>query len=189
MIVNTAAIDEQLDTVRSIGEMIMHIQSSGHTTSGRDTSEKRIRDFLNMHPIGVLATVDPDGNPQATVIYFSIQDDDTILFTTKRRTKKNDDLHINDHIVLVVYESPTQTSVQVTGKAKLISDKALAQKSFLHMMQSAKLSSFAGTPPLSKLLAGNYVAYQITVSQMRMAMFMHPSSKGPNLYETVDYIA
>ncbi len=142
-----------------------------------------------MHPIGVLATVDPDGNPQATVIYFSIQEDDTILFTTKRRTKKNDDLQFNNHVMLVVYESPTQTSVQITGKAKIISDKVLAQKSFLHMLQSAESSSFAGTPPLSKLSAGNYIAYQITISQMRMAVFMHPSNKGPNLFETIDFIA
>ena len=36
---------------------------------------EHIRSFLMNNPIGVLTTVDPNGNPHATVIYFETEED------------------------------------------------------------------------------------------------------------------
>jgi len=151
----------------------------------KSTSKKRIYDFLDKQSTGVLATIDPDGNPHATVIYFSVHPDGTLLFTTKARTKKTDNLKFSNKIMLVIYDALTQTTVQVTGKAENIDDKQLAQESFLNMIDTANSHSFSGTPPISQLYDGQYIAFQITPSQISMAVFMHPSRKGRDLFDNV----
>ena len=168
--------------------MLMNVIHPEKKRADRDESEKRIRDFLQLHPIGVLATIDPDGNPHASVIYFSIRADGTLLFTTKSRTKKSDNLDLNNHVMLIIYESPTQTSVQITGLAQLVADKKVAQDSFDAMFETAAITSMYGTPPISKLDSGNYVAYRIIPSQMRMTVYMQLGRSGSDLSETIDYI-
>ena len=55
----------------------MHTPTKKHTQHKAASSETNLRiyDFLKSQPTGVLALVDPDGNPHATVVYFSIDDD------------------------------------------------------------------------------------------------------------------
>ena len=49
---------------------------------------KKIISFLGAHPVGVLATVDSMGNPQASTIYIGVDDSLNIIFTIKRETHK-----------------------------------------------------------------------------------------------------
>jgi hypothetical protein len=48
-------------------------------------------------------------------------------------------------------------------------------------------TSEAGVPPISKLHAGDYVAYRISPKQIRMAMFIRPDPGGYELFETIDF--
>lgn len=150
-------------------------------------SNQRIYDFLKMHPIGVLATVDPNGNPHAAAIYYAINDEFTVTFMTKRDTKKHDNLLHNNHVMLVVFEAFTQTTAQIIGIAKDISDTSEAEAVYKNMVQAAERTSDSGVPPISKLYAGNYVAYQIEPVQIRMAMFIRPDSGGYDMFETIDF--
>lgn len=152
-------------------------------------SNHRIYDFLKSKHDGVLATVDPNGNPHATAIYFVPQDDFSVLFTTKRDTKKYDNIQHNNHVMFLVYDSYSQTTVQIEGIAELVEDTAESQAAFDSMLESAMMKSEAGTPPISKLYAGYYVAYKIKPVQIRMAMFVRPDPGGYDIFETVDFVA
>ncbi len=154
-----------------------------------DTSERnqRIYDFLKSQPVGVLATVDPDNNPHAAVVYFSVDEKFNILFMTKRDTKKRDNLLHNNHAMLVAYEPIKQATVQVTGTVEEVQDNEEAQWAFSGMLSSSARTSEAVVPPLSKLYAGHYVAYKLKPVQIRMAMFIRPGPGGYDMYETIDF--
>ncbi len=152
-------------------------------------SNQRIYEFLKTHPVAVLATIDPNGNPHATVVYFSVDERFNISFTTKRDTKKHDNLKRNNHIMMVAYEALTQTTAQITGVAEDIGDTAEAAEVFKNTLRASMQTSEAGIPPISKLYAGQYVAYRVRPVQIRMAMFVRPDPGGYDLYETIDFTA
>jgi len=155
-------------------------------TAHTSESSKRIYDFLKLHSVGVLATVDPNSDPRATVIYYAVDEDFNITFTTKRDTKKHDNIQHNNHVQLVAYEASSQTTVQITGIAEDISDTPEANEVFSNTLKAAIRTSEAGVPPISKLYAGHYVAYRIKPKQIRMAVFIRPDPGGYDIYETLD---
>ncbi len=156
-------------------------------TASSSESNQRIYDFLKMHPVGVLATVDPNGNPNATVIYYSVDEYFKAIFITKRDTKKNDNLQHNNHLQLVAYDASSQTTAQITGIAIDITDTSEADEAFNATLKAAVRTSEAGVPPISKLYAGQYVAYHIEPKQIRMAVFARPDPGGYDIYETIDF--
>lgn len=168
----------------------MHILTKDKKRQTAFSSERnrRVYDFLKAHPIGTLASVDPNGNPHAAVIYFAVDENFDFVFMTKRDTKKHDNLQHNNHVMLVSYEASSQTTVQITGSAKEIHDNVKAQEAFSGMLDASKQTSEVGVPPLSKLYAGYYVAYQLKPVQIRMAMFIRPDPGGYDMYEIIDFI-
>lgn len=134
-----------------------------------------------------MATVDPNGDPRATVIYYTVNEDFTITFMTKRDTKKHDNIQHNNHVQLVAYEASSQTTAQITGIAEDISDTPEANEVFNKMVTAAIRTSEAGVSPISKLYAGHYVAYKIAPKQIRMAVFIRPDPGGYDMYETLDF--
>lgn len=162
-------------------------KASTITRSASPESNQRIYEFLKTHPIGVLASVDPNNDPHAAVIYYSVDDDFNLFFTTKRDTKKHDNLKHKDHVMLVAYEASSQTTVQVTGTAEDITDTPEAFEVFKGTVKAALKTSESGVPPISKLYAGNYVAWRINPVQIRMAVFVRPDPGGYDVYETIDF--
>jgi general stress protein 26 len=167
--------------------MIKYPQKTRQQKTISSESSQRIYGFLQTHPIGVLATVDPNGNPHATVIYFAINDKFEIGFVTKVETKKHDNIKRNNHVQLVSYEASSQATVQITGMAEDISDSPEASDIFTNTLRTSIQTSEAGIPPISKLLAGNYVVYRLRVKQIRMAIFARPDPGGYDIYETIDF--
>lgn len=160
------------------------------TTDQRDvTSESNLEmyDFLKAHPTGVLATVSPDGNPHATVIYYSLDDDLNLYFTTKRDTRKHDNIQHHDHVMLTVYEAFSQSAAEITGIAEEVKDTTLANKVFNSTLQASMRTAESSVPPISKVYAGHYVTYMIRPVEIRMATFMQTSSGFNDIYEVVDF--
>jgi general stress protein 26 len=169
------------------GAPTMKTTQKPHTTSISTESNQRILSFLKHHPIGTLSTVTPDGDPHGAVIYYSIDDDFTVRFTTKRKTRKFDNLTFRNRAMLVVYEAVSQTTVQITGLVEEITDEVEAQAEFRQMLGASMETSEAGLPPISKLYAGNYVALRLKPVQIRMAIFARPDPGGYNMYESLEF--
>ncbi len=148
--------------------------------------ERAAHEFLKTHKVGVLATVDPDGDPHAAAIYYTIGSDLTISFLTKVHTKKADNLEHNNHAMLVVYEAETQTTVQVTGEVSKVSDSSELNDIFTQIIYASLDASQTAVPPISKLDLGEYVAYHIKPIQIRMASFSHAKSGNyDSLFKTI----
>lgn len=131
----------------------------------------KIADFLDSHPIGVLATVDKKGNPHASTIYFAVDGDLNVTFTTKRDTYKYENISEHDTVMLAAYDSESQTAVQVLGKAVEVNDPDLAHKIYHGTLRAAKQTGEDSVPPIAKIPAGPYVAYSITPDDIWMSEY------------------
>ena len=141
-------------------------------------TDKQVLGFLEDRPAGVIATVDPNGDPHAAVIYYGIDDTFAVTFLTKRGTKKSDNLAHHDHAMLVVFDVPSQTSVQIAGRVHEITDPAEIQHVFRDTLRASLHTGRTAIPPIVKLHAGTFVAYKLTPVQIRLATY---SRTGPHL--------
>jgi len=128
------------------------------------TQEERasIVEFLHTHPLGVLATVDEDGNPHASPIYFSVDGDMNISFTTKLETQKSKNIARNKMVMLVAYDSENQAAVQAKGPAVEVKDPAKRLEIYHGTLRGAKITGEDNVPPIAKINAGPFAAYTIT---------------------------
>lgn len=138
----------------------------------------RILRFLEERACCVLATVDPDGNPDASVVYYGIEPDFGLTFLTKRDTKKSGNLHFNNRIVAVIYDEALQATVQVKGVAEEVTEAEKAHDIFRNTLRKSLHAAAAGIPPIAKLSAGTYVAYRIKPTQVAMAVYSRPGIGG-----------
>ncbi|HSX42924.1 MAG TPA: pyridoxamine 5'-phosphate oxidase family protein [Candidatus Saccharimonadales bacterium] len=149
--------------------------------------QKRIYDFLNRQRTGVLSTVTPDNNPHGVVVYYAIEDDFVISFLTKKGTHKYDNLIHNDHVMLTVYEPLTQTTAQITGRAiERDSQRSVARIAGAVFGDSLRKSSI-GLPPIVKLQAGAFTAFQIEPTSIRLALYARPEPGDyAQLFESIE---
>jgi general stress protein 26 len=166
---------------------VMFQESTSTSANGFSDKEQRIYDFLSANPIAVLSSVTPDGNPHGVVLYFSVDKKFVASILTKIDTRKYDNLTHNDHAMLTVFEPRTQTTVQLTGKAKEITDRYEINVVAETNMQASIKTSTAGMPPILKLKAGQYVAFRIYPEQINMAVYAHADSGDySQLFETLE---
>lgn len=168
--------------------MLQTVDSNSQRAANKFSDKKqRMYNFLFETSVGVLSSTDPDGDPHGAVIYYTINKDFEIAFLTKSQTKKYDNLIRNNHVMLTVFESLTQTTVQITGVAKQVKNVFDMNKIVDKVIGTSLKSSDAGLLPLSKLQAGSYVAFRIKPVQVRMAVYARPDPGDyDELFETVE---
>ncbi len=149
--------------------------------------KQRIHDFLSQTAVGVLSTVNPDGEPHGVVIYFNINADFGITFLTRSDTRKYDNLKHHNHLMLTVFDVVTQTTAQITGRAVEITDSYEINQVAASMLAISLKISEPGLPPISKLESGDYVAFTIQPVQIRMAVYARPDpSEYTELFESIE---
>ena len=84
-----------------------------------------VRAFLEEPRFGVLATVNADGSPQQTVMWFELRDD-YILMNTKRNRQKERTFLRDARCSLLVEDG--YTYVAIMGSVTLVEDPAQAQR-------------------------------------------------------------
>lgn len=131
----------------------------------------RIYEFLMDNPVGVLATVTPDNNPHAVMVYFSLDKDFNLYFLTKTGTRKYHNLQHNNHCVLLVAEPSRKITVQVTGEAQEITDSYTINRVAGAILTISSHIGKTGLPPVTKIDRGVYAAFQIIHSQVLMAIY------------------
>jgi PPOX class probable F420-dependent enzyme len=85
-----------------------------------------VRDFLNdPKRFAVLATVNPNGLPQQTVMWYALLDDNTIMMNTKRGRQKDRNLLREPRASLCIEDG--LHFVTLTGRVTMIDDRQRAQ--------------------------------------------------------------
>ncbi|MDB5185286.1 MAG: hypothetical protein JWN38_1094 [Candidatus Saccharibacteria bacterium] len=154
-------------------------------TTYSDT-ETRIYEFLDSTPVGVLSSVTPDNDPYGAAIYFGIDKKFIVSVLTKSDTRKYDNLTHNRHVMLTVFDAITQTTVQLTGEAKEITDSSKINEIAQMNMKASMKTSDGGIPAISKIEAGAFVAFEIKPVLVRMAVYERPDAGGyDDLFESI----
>lgn len=121
---------------------------------------QKIIDFLSANPVGVLATVDADGDPHASTIYVGVDADLNVSFTTKRDTTKYKNIAGHDRVMLTCFDAANQAEVQVSGPAIAVTDPAATHQIYHGTLRAAETTGEDVVPPVAKM-TGEYVAFSI----------------------------
>ncbi|MBI4118380.1 MAG: pyridoxamine 5'-phosphate oxidase family protein [Parcubacteria group bacterium] len=88
--------------------------------------KKQVLDFLRRHKAGVLATVSPEGHPEAAAVEYGSTDTLELVFDTFVMYRKYTNLQANPRIAFVVWDG--DKTVQYEGTAAMVSDKETLQE-------------------------------------------------------------
>ncbi len=86
--------------------------------------DPKIRDFLNEKRFAVLATINPDGSPQQTVMWYELRGDTIVMNTTLSRVKGKN-LQRDPRISICIEDG--YRFVTISGSAQLVDDQRTAQ--------------------------------------------------------------
>lgn len=140
--------------------------------SAAGSRQREAWDFLRRQCVATLATVSPDGQPQAATIYYVVDHRLTFYFLTKDSTRKYKNIMATPRVALVVSDPTTLTTVQAEGIATEVIDAAERDKVFV-LLKESNVSAAAWPPPISKLGGGVHVM-QITPRWLRWGDFRWP---------------
>jgi general stress protein 26 len=147
------------------------------------SDQQKIYRFLHAHPVAALGTIDRAATPHIAIVYFSVDKDLVVTFTTKRQTKKHVNIMHNPEVMLLSHEVSSQTCAQITGIAEEIWDVEQAGEVFQKTLQHSLKTSGIGIPPVAKL-QGDYVAYRVKPRQVLMTEFARANPSNYQLYDT-----
>jgi hypothetical protein len=119
----------------------------------------------------VLAVVDTEGNPHASTIYFSVDEELNITFTTRQDTFKYKNLSKHDAVMLVVFDALKQMAVQIRGRATKVTNPETAHAIYQGTLRAAKKTGEDIVPPVAKTAAGPYVAFTIHPSYIQLSEY------------------
>lgn len=167
-----------------LGKRLSQVQTKNPRRSER---QRRILEFLQANPAAVLSTVDPNGEPHGVVIYYVINEDFSISFLTRARTRKCDNLRQNPHTMLTVFEPRSQTTAQITGIATQVMNSAEVNSVAGAILRASLGSNGAALLPINKLQAGPFTAFTITPVQIRIARYSSADTGSyDDLFESVE---
>lgn len=157
-------------------------------SSSSPESVALIRDFLENHHSGVLATADAASIPHAAVVYFVADDNFCLRFATKTETQKLKNMEENDQVAFVCFDEVTQTTVQVSGRVEKVTNPDEQQAALNAMYLSSETISKVELPPIEKLFAGDYVTLKIIPQVIKMGIFLRPDSESnEEVYEIMTF--
>lgn len=136
-----------------------------------------IRTFLQECRSGVLATSDTASHPHAAVVYYTLDEDFSLIIGTKSETQKYKNIQDNKQVSFVVYNEKDQTTVQINGRMEVIEDPEMRQKVVNKMFTASAEQSQREVPPADKLIAGEYVALRLVPMVISMAIYARPDSE------------
>lgn len=157
-------------------------------TQSRASSESanNVYEELSAHSVATVATMNDDGTTHLSAVYYYIDETFTLSFATKRKTVKHRNLLNDNRVELLVFDERRQLTIQITGNAHEVTDKKLENTIVEYMHWTASQNDYA-SPPISKLKAGSYVAYQVRPKKISMALFLRPQAGGYDMFETLDF--
>ncbi len=80
-----------------------------------------VKEFLNRKMLGVIATVNEIGKPEAALINYALTDNYELIFETLKSTRKYKNIMVNNKIAFVVGDSE-EIEVQYEGEAREINE-------------------------------------------------------------------
>ena len=110
--------------------------------------KQRVLDFIREQRIGVVATINQKGLPEAAAVAMSQTDDLEIVFQTPNTTRKYANLSKNPHVAIVLgCSQENYITVQYEGVAREVTDRAeRVQLAKAHVTKNPGSAPYADLP-------------------------------------------
>ena len=143
----------------------------------RNDSQKEALKFLREHNVAMISTASETGEPQASVVYYFVDDILNLYFATGRETRKFKNILANPRVAFAVGCGPNIITVQGGGTAK-VERSIMFLRKFIEMFDISKASSF--WPVLRLLHPRDVVVVKITPTWL---VFLDLDNKAPDSYQ------
>jgi uncharacterized pyridoxamine 5'-phosphate oxidase family protein len=142
--------------------------------------------FLKNQNTAVIATVEVDGRPNSSVIYFVVDKDMTLHFVTKTTTSKYRNILTNPYVSLCVYDEDQRFTVQAIGKASEVKNGEDQIKVLNRLAKVRHKDDESWLPPITHLKDGKIVLMRVDLSAITMADFANFNSyTQPDVIENI----
>jgi uncharacterized pyridoxamine 5'-phosphate oxidase family protein len=132
-----------------------------------------IHDFVKAHARAVIATVDGEGQPSTSVIFYVIDKHNELHFVTKSQTKKYENIKQNNKASITIVDVEKPIAVNMNGVVVEVQDQpkrdALMQEVF--RLSYSELHDYA---PIIKLHKGSFSVFKFLPKEAKMTDFTKP---------------
>jgi PPOX class probable F420-dependent enzyme len=122
-----------------------------------------VRAFLEKPRFGVLATINPDGSPQQTVMWYELQGDN-IMMNTRRGRKKDRNL-VNDSRASITIEEG-QRFVTISGKISIDEDPVRGQRTIKELAERYEGPEAAEEQSASSYSAQHRITLELSIDRV-----------------------
>ena len=138
---------------------------------------QELRQFLDTHPVGVLATTAPDDHARQSLVYFAREDERLLISTLADRLKARDVRRTGWASLCVMGHEPPYPSATFSGPAEILTENIAAPTS--RIAQRMTPSGAPSEPPTDEMLrAAGRIVLAITIERVSATSYI-PASTGP----------
>lgn len=127
-------------------------------------ADKEAFDFLKANDLGVLSTIDRTGNVHGAVVYYAVDQYNSIYILTKSGTGKGRNVYTHGQVALTVHEVGTMKTVQLHGIASIETDQKIKDTVFTRLTKPRLYQDKMELPPVTKLQEGEFMVIKISPS-------------------------
>lgn len=153
-------------------------------THATPEEKKAALEFMKEHQAGVLATVDADGQPHASAVYYLCDDDFNIYFLTPLNTRKSVSIKKNPKVAFVVGRQDAPQTVQLEGVAQEIQYEEEKTKKVSDLV-GVLMGASKFYPPITKLDKAEIVLYWIQPKWVRWADYTMVADGSENVWKEI----
>ncbi len=135
-------------------------------------TDQDIDTFLVEHKLGVLATVNAEGNPDAVPIYFLRDPDYKMYFITPSETQKVTNIAAHPRVSLTVVDEADRSFVEIIGDAHEDADKITTIVDQMAERVNAQSEKVVDTLPLLRYEGQKKTVIRIDPISIRMRKYM-----------------
>ncbi len=139
--------------------------------------KKEALDFLMSQKVGVLATV-VDGQPQASYIYYIVDEDFSVYFATVVNSRKHDNIQSNSKVAFTVGTIKPPFTVQLEGVAEVVVDENTIKAVTANYYDIATENNHYPVPITKLDVRNGLVVYKIKPIWLRFSDFTNRKNKG-----------
>ena len=146
-----------------------------------EKNKENVLRILKSGDIGVIATADDKGNPEAATINYFVDDDLNLYFVTRRHTRKFQNLEKNKNIAFVVGTTTGTQTIQMNGEARKLEEKDEIQNFIMMINQNPEIKNLytldCSLSPFFKIEGTDFELFKVKINWLRWMHLEENSNK------------
>lgn len=121
-------------------------------------------DFLKSHHLGIISSIDTDGNVSGAAVYYTVSSE-SVFFVTKSASRKAAGFVHNRRVALTVVDEPRLRTLQLKGSIQAETDRKTIDTIVDKLIITRHYKSGDKLPPVMRSAGDNFIVYKITPAE------------------------